>query len=155
MGSLGRGLLAGALAGAAGTTALNAVTYLDMAVRGRPASSSPEDSMQRLADSAGVTIPGDDQTRANRLSGLGALTGLVVGTAVGATYGAVASAVGKPPATAGGLLVAAGAMLGANAPMVAMRVTDVRTWGVSGWLADAVPHLAYGVVTAATYDLAA
>jgi hypothetical protein len=74
---------------------------------------------------------------------------------VGATYGAVASAVGKPPATAGGLLVAAGAMLGANAPMVAMRVTDVRTWGVAGWLADAVPHLAYGVVTAATYDLAA
>jgi hypothetical protein len=34
--SIGRGLLAGAVAGAAGTTALNAVTYLDMAIRGRP-----------------------------------------------------------------------------------------------------------------------
>ena len=35
-------MLRGAAAGAAGTTALNVVTYLDMAVRGRPASSTPE-----------------------------------------------------------------------------------------------------------------
>ncbi len=34
-----RRLLLGAAAGAAGTTALDAVTYLDMALRGRPASS--------------------------------------------------------------------------------------------------------------------
>jgi hypothetical protein len=33
-----KGLARGAAAGAAGTTALNAVTYLDMAVRARPAS---------------------------------------------------------------------------------------------------------------------
>ena len=35
--SVWRGLLRGAAAGAAGTTALNTVTYLDMVVRGRPA----------------------------------------------------------------------------------------------------------------------
>jgi hypothetical protein len=40
-GMLGKALK-GAMAGAAGTTALNAVTYMDMVVRGRGASSTPE-----------------------------------------------------------------------------------------------------------------
>jgi hypothetical protein len=44
-GVLRLGLL-GAAAGAAGTTALNTVTYLDMAVRGRPTSSTPEDIVE-------------------------------------------------------------------------------------------------------------
>ncbi len=44
-----RSALLGAAAGAAGTTALNAVAYLDMAVRGRPASSTPEDTVERLS----------------------------------------------------------------------------------------------------------
>ena len=35
------GLLSGAAAGAAGTTALNVITYLDIALRGRPTSSTP------------------------------------------------------------------------------------------------------------------
>ena len=35
-------IIAGLLAGAAGTTALNAVTYADMALRGRPGSEIPE-----------------------------------------------------------------------------------------------------------------
>jgi hypothetical protein len=38
------------LAGAAGTAALNAVTYADMAVRGRAASQTPQRSVRRLAD---------------------------------------------------------------------------------------------------------
>jgi hypothetical protein len=38
MNTLARGLLAGA----AGTLALNVTTYLDMAVRGRPASQAPD-----------------------------------------------------------------------------------------------------------------
>jgi hypothetical protein len=28
-------------------------------------------------------------------------------------------------------------------------VTDLRTWSATDWLSDAVPHLAYGLVTAA------
>jgi hypothetical protein len=35
------GVLHGAAAGAAGTTALNAVTYLDMLIRARPESTTP------------------------------------------------------------------------------------------------------------------
>jgi hypothetical protein len=34
----------------------------------------------------------------------------------------------------------------------AARVTDPRAWGWSGWLADAVPHAAYGVATALAFD---
>ncbi len=41
-------VLLGAAAGAAGATALNALTYVDMAVRGRPASSTPETTVERL-----------------------------------------------------------------------------------------------------------
>ncbi len=44
-----RNLLAGVAAGAAGTTALNAVTYLDMATRARPAGSTPDDTATATA----------------------------------------------------------------------------------------------------------
>jgi hypothetical protein len=84
--SLQRGLVIGAAAGAAGTTALNAVTYLDMAVRGRAASRTPENTVNKLASVAHVSIPGDDEARENRVAGLGPLTGLVA-------YGAVTAAV--------------------------------------------------------------
>ena len=51
------GALLGAAAGAAGTTALNATTYLDMVLRGRSASSTPEDTMRYLSDLAHVPSP--------------------------------------------------------------------------------------------------
>ena len=40
------------------------------------------------------------------------------------------------------------AMITSNAPMTALRITDPRTWKPSDWIADIVPHLAYGAVTA-------
>ena len=58
-----RQLLAGAAAGAAGTTALNAATYVDMALRGRPASSTPERSVEAITDRAGLSVPGDGAER--------------------------------------------------------------------------------------------
>jgi hypothetical protein len=70
--------------GAAGTTALNAVTYLDMAVRSRPMSSTPEDVVEKIADKSGVGIPGNDQARQNRLAGLDPLSGIATGVDVGA-----------------------------------------------------------------------
>ena len=33
-----------------------------------------------------------------------------------------------------------------------LRVSDPRRWSPSDWAADVLPHLAYGLVTAATYD---
>src|SRR3954469_2987590 len=79
--------LRGAAAGAAGTTALNVVTYLDMAVRGRPASSTPENTVKKLVQTAHLTVPGQGATRESRVQGLGALTGLVAGIGVGGLLG--------------------------------------------------------------------
>jgi ribose/xylose/arabinose/galactoside ABC-type transport system permease subunit len=145
-----RGVLAGAAAGAAGTTALNITTYLDMVVRGRGASSTPEESVKRLAAVAHVPIPGDDSTRENRVEGLGALLGLVTGTAIGAGVGAVRGLGVRLPAVPAALATALGAMVAANGPMTALKVTDPRTWSVSDWASDVVPHLVYGTVTSAT-----
>jgi hypothetical protein len=141
----------GAAAGAAGTAALDAVTYLDMAVRGRPASSTPEDTVEKVASAAGVRVPGDEQTRKNRLAGLGPLAGIATGVGVGAVAGLLART-GRLswPALAG--VIGGGAMAGANAPMIALGITDPRRWGVAGWLSDVLPHVAYGVVTAYVAD---
>ncbi len=79
MKDLTRLALLGAAAGAAGTTALNTVTYLDMAVRGRPASSTPEQTVEK----ARVPVPGEGDSRQNGLHALGPLTGLVASIGCG------------------------------------------------------------------------
>ncbi|PZS05117.1 MAG: hypothetical protein DLM56_04050 [Pseudonocardiales bacterium] len=144
------GLAIGAAAGAAGTTALNAVTYLDMAVRGRPSSSTPQDTVEKLAAKADVQIPGADEPRDNRVSGLGPLLGLVTGVGVGALAGGMHAAGLRPPAGVSALLVGAAAMAGSVVPMTALGVTDPSKWRASDWLSDAIPHLAYGAVVVAT-----
>lgn len=148
MPSLQRALLAGAAAGAAGTTALNGVTYLDMAVRGRPASTTPEDTVDRLAEAARVDIPGEGQARQHRLSGLAALAGLLTGVGVGALAGLLTTKL-RLPLPVLSVLIGAAAMAGSNAPMTALGVTDPRTWDATSWFSDIIPHVAYGAVTAA------
>jgi hypothetical protein len=145
-------VLLGAAAGAAGTTALNAATYLDMAVRGRPSSSTPEDTVEALAGKAHVSIPGEGETRENRVAGLGPLTGLVTGIGVGALLGLGRAAGWRPGNLLGGVAATFLAMFGSDVPMTALGITDPRTWPASSWAADVVPHLAYGAVTAAVLD---
>ena len=53
------------IAGAVGATALNAVTYLDMAVRARPASTAGEDSVAKLTELAHVPL-GEGESADNR-----------------------------------------------------------------------------------------
>lgn len=142
------GLLIGAAAGAAGTTALNAVTYLDMVARGRPTSSTPEDTVEQLSAKAHVPIPGNDQTRENRVAALGPLTGLVAGVGVGAALGLARAAGLRPGLLVSGVAATVGALIGSNGPMTVLGVTDPRTWALKDWVADVIPHLAYGVVTA-------
>lgn len=142
-----RTLVRGALAGAAGTTALNAVTYADMAVRGRPTSSAPEDTVDTLAAKAGLDVPGEGETRESRLTGLGALSGIVVGTGVGTAVAAMRAAGVRMPLWAGGALVGALAMAATDLPMARLRISDPRTWSTADWVSDAVPHLIYGLVT--------
>jgi hypothetical protein len=143
--------VAGMAAGVAGTTALNAVTYADMAWRGRPSSSAPSEAVERAAKRLNVTVPGDGEERENRVSALGALAGIATGAAAGAAYGAARAFGWRPPVLLGGLITAAVAMAGADGPLVALDVTDPGSWSAADWLSDAVPHLAYGIVTAGTY----
>lgn len=144
--------LLGAAAGAAGTTALNAVTYLDMAVRGRPSSSTPEDTVEALSDTVHLPVPGEGDAHDNRVAGLGPLTGIAAGVGVGALLGAARSAGWRPGVLTSTAAATLGALVGSNGPMTLLGVTDPRTWPASAWVADVVPHLAYGAVTAAVLD---
>ena len=147
-----RTLLAGAVAGAAGTTALNAVTYLDMVVRGRPASSTPQETIAELSRRSGVRVPGDEVTRGNRLEGLGALGGIAAGVATGVATGALlatARAAGADPGYSAAFVTTAALVLVAgNGPMTALGITDPRTWDAEAWASDVAPHLAFAAVAA-------
>jgi len=149
-----RRLLVGAAAGAAGTTALNAISYLDMTWRGRPASETPEKLVEAVADRADLTVPGSGDTRQARLSGLGALSGIAAGIGVGAAYGLLDALGLRPGVFLGSMLSGAAAMAASDGSMAALGVSDPTTWSGSDWASDIVPHLGYGVVLAATYNAA-
>ncbi|MGP3757225.1 hypothetical protein [Streptomyces sp. IBSNAI001] len=141
-----RSIVRGCAAGAAGTTALNAVTYADMAVRGRPTSSVPETVVDRIATRLGHPVPLTD-ARDNRLTGLGALSGIAVGTGTGAAMSLLHRAGVRMPVWLGGALTGALAMALTDAPIARLGVSDPRTWSARDWVSDAVPHVVYGLVT--------
>ncbi|OBG38869.1 hypothetical protein [Mycobacterium sp. E3198] len=142
------GLLSGAAAGAAGTTALDVITYLDIAVRGRPTSTTPERTVEAMSRLFGLTVPGTSDVLANRLLGLGALTGYAAGIGMGVLLGLAYALGWRPGLLVATLVATAIALFGTNGPMTVLGVTDPRTWGVAGWISDLIPHLGYGVVTA-------
>jgi hypothetical protein len=144
---MGTGLLAGAAAGAAGTAALNAATYLDMTVRGRAASSTPQQTVEVVEDRLPVSVPGEGEARENRVSGLGSLSGIVTGVGIGAAFGVLRRAGLRPSLPVGAVLVGLAAMASTGASMVRLGVSDPRTWSAADWLSDLVPHLIYGGVT--------
>jgi hypothetical protein len=149
-------LLWGIAAGAVGTIALDVVSYLDMVVRARPASSLPAEVAGALAERAGVELAAEgnnSETAGNRRSGIGALFGYGVGLGVGAAYGLLRSRLPAPrgPWAATAALGLA-AMAASDLPATALGVTDPRTWGAAGWVSDLLPHLAYGLATATVYE---
>jgi hypothetical protein len=149
---LGARVAAGVASGAVGTTALNAATYVDMAVRGRPASQVPEQATDVLLGRAGLALPGEGEVRAARRSGLAALLGIATGLAVGGVYGVVRPAARGVATPAAGVLLGLGAMAAANAGNVRLGVTDPREWSAADWAADVLPHLAYGLCAALAYE---
>ncbi len=149
---LADGIWKGAIAGAAGTTGLNAATYLDMAVRGRSSSNAPEETVDKLAEKASVQVPGDQESRANRVSGLGALNGIASGVMIGSALGGLRSAGWRPGVLATGLIATFGAMALTDGVMSLLGVTDPRSWSTTDWASDLVPHLVYGFVTAVALE---
>ncbi len=140
---------AGLAAGAVGTVALNTVTYLDMLVRGRPASNVPADAAGKLL--AAVYL-GDDDTAPNRQQALGALLGVVTGLSVGVVFGVVRSRV-RVPSPVADLCLTAAVMVGSDLPLTVLGLTDPREWDATSWAADVLPHLAYGVAATAAYQV--
>jgi len=137
----------GAMAGLAGTTALNAATYVDMVWRGRPASSTPEQVIEELAKRSGRAIPGDSHERPNRVQALGALAGIAAGATVGAAAGQQHGVARRLGPVLGPALVGGAVMAATDIGMYRLGVTDPASWDAGSWLSDAIPHLAYGVVT--------
>jgi hypothetical protein len=141
-------MLRGAAAGAAGTTALNVITYLDIAVRGRPTSTTPERTVEAMARLFGLTVPGNGDALANRISGLGALTGYAAGIGMGMILGLAYALGWRPGLLLTTLVATAIALVGTNGPMTVLGVTDPLTWSIVEWISDLIPHFGYGVVTA-------
>jgi hypothetical protein len=154
-----RGLTLGAVAGAAGTMALDLVSYGDMAVRGRASSDLPAEVVRRLsmkAEFAQLSAPSEeaDNGTKNRRSALGAMSGYAIGIGIGALYGACAYLL--PPERRGtftqALLLAGIAMAASDVPAQLLGATNIKEWTPSSWASDIVPHIAYGVITAAVFS---
>lgn len=146
--------LAGAIAGAAGTVVLNAVTYADMTLRGRPSSSVPAAVAGKLAGQVGIDLSGgggEDKAQ-NRQSGLGALLGIATGLGVGVAYGLVRPYLEEIPGPVAAAGLGLAAMAGSDVPATALGATNPCEWGVTSWVSDVVPHLAYGLAAVKTFD---
>jgi hypothetical protein len=143
-----KGVGAGAAAGAAGTTALNAVTYLDMVLRGRAASSTPRETVERLTKKVGLEVAGDAETRENRLEALGQLLGLTAGVGTGMALGLAHGVGWRPRPVIGAAVATVAALVAGNGPMTVLGVTDPRSWSRVDWASDVVPHVAYGIAAA-------
>ncbi|GAC1383787.1 MAG: hypothetical protein NVS4B8_07400 [Herpetosiphon sp.] len=149
-----KGIVAGLVAGAAGTAALNIATYADMAIRGRAASEVPEKLAGTLVETVGIDLDGEGkqakETGKNRRSAIGALLGYATGLGMGAAYAlARPNTVSIPVA---GILVGLSTMAASDVPAIVSGATDPATWGTSGWLWDTAFHLVFGVTTVVTYE---
>jgi hypothetical protein len=51
-----------------------------------------------------------------------------------------------------GLIATLGAMALTDGTMSFLGVTDPRSWSMTDWASDLVPHLAYGFVTAVALE---
>ncbi|MER7212908.1 hypothetical protein ABT340_38100 [Streptosporangium sp. NPDC000239] len=143
-------LTAGVTAAAAGITALDTVGYLDMVVRGRPASDVPAEAADELAGRAGIDL-GHGEEGDSRRTGLGALLGYTAGLGVGVLYGLLPGA-RRPALPLAALGLSLAAMAASDIPLAAAGVTDPRRWDAASWVSDLLPHLAYGLTTAVVYD---
>ena len=146
---VGRGLAAGAV----GTLALEATTFLDMLVRGRPPSDLPARAASKLANGVRVDLGSEDTgVTANRRNALGSLLGHLTGLGIGAAYGMVRERQSATAWPLAGLATGLAAMAASDIPATLSGLTDPRKWGVSGWLEYLVPHVSYGLAAALTYE---
>jgi hypothetical protein len=165
-------IIAGAIAGTAGVVALKAVGYHDMLLRGRPASDMPARVAGALVDEIGETLDRSDEelddeldddaddssdleeAQANRREAIGALLGMANGIGVGVAYGIVRLILPRPPAWLAGAALGAAAMAASDYPATRLGLTGPRDWSATDWATDVLPHMAFGLVTAITFEAA-
>jgi hypothetical protein len=140
----------GIVAGAAGVTMLNAITYLDMATRARPSSDTPSQAVEQLTRKVGAQIPGQGDDHDNRLAGLGPLAGIMTGAVVGVVAAFARPVLARIPTPLASVTLGALAMAGADGPLVALGLTKPGDWSSADWASDIIPHLGYGAAAYAT-----
>jgi hypothetical protein len=148
-----RPLLWGAASGAVGTTVLNAITYGDMLLRGRPASGTPAKAAGILADDIGISslrTDNDDPRAEHRREAAGALLGYATGVGIGMVAAVALNRSNGRHLIRNGVLLGVAAMAASDGPIVLTGASDPRTWSPADWLSDVVPHVAYGLATAAS-----
>ena len=145
--NLVRNLLYGAASGAAGTAALNALTYVDIAVRDREPSDLPARMAGVLAKKAGI-----DLQSKNRREAFGALLGYADGFFAGALLGLVrpASRGVSPAAVAIGLTALT--MLLSEGTATRFGQTNPAQWSAADWASDIAFRMVYGLVACAVFD---
>jgi len=147
-------LLRGAIAGAAGTIALDLTTYGDMLVRGRGASSVPARMAGVLAGRLGISPLSPDTSgdkADNRREAAGALLGYTTGVGIGVLYSLIHRQQREGTSPLAGVAVGLSAMAASDIPIALAGVSDPATWSTTDWLSDIIPHLVYGLVTVAVY----
>ena len=141
------GITSGLIAGAAGTTALNLVSYVRQTVQATPSSATPDQAAESVVRAVGAEVPGTPDERQNRLEGLGPLAGLGVGLGVGALAGGLRATTLKVPFPAAVAAVGLGAMAISDTVMAVLGISSPRPWTPASVAQDAAPHLTYGAVT--------
>jgi hypothetical protein len=144
-------ITAGITAGAVGTVVINVVSTLDMAVRGRPASTVPGEVAQRLAARAGISL-GQGAQAEHRREALGELAGYATGALIGAAYGFAYPVARLLPPTWRSAAVGLTAMAATDGVIAAVGASDPRSWSAADWASDIVPHLAYGAGTVRSFE---
>src|SRR5690606_23796896 len=127
----------GLLAGAAGTMALNSITYLDMLVRGRPASRLPADTARQLTASLGTPLGSDDEAD-NRADALGALLGYAAGSSTAVLYAFGSPGIRTLPVWTRMALLALAAMLAGYVPSIVSGAPDSRNLCAECWVCGIV-----------------
>lgn len=139
------GISAGLLAGAAGATAKNAVSYLDQIVSDDAPPSSPNSATVAKSASAAATVATEQAPSGNRATALGALGGLGIGAVVGAIAGALRGSNATPNPVVAALLTGGAAMVAGDGIAAITGAPKARSGTNLG--RDAIAHLAYGAVT--------